>query len=409
MTTRLLDGKQTRMDVMSKPINSDGAGPVYDITEQRQILEALQRSEAMLHTLTEVIPSIIWIADPDGNVTFHKKEWLTYTGITQEQQAASWPELVLHPDDLERYLHSWHTALQHSTSYEIEVRLKRHDGRYHWFLTRALPLRDSEGTITAWLGSTTDIHAQKLAEEELGMYIAHDIDERQEHDRRKDEFLNVISYELKTPLTMLKAFTQLLSRQLEPSGMLQATPLLVKMEKQVDRLIKLVDTLLDAFAIQAGHLDYEEKQVDIDALVGETVEHLQPTCPTHTLHVIGATNALLVGDKDRLGQALTNLITNAVKYSPQADSVDIVLTASRQTATICVRDYGIGISRSQQQHIFERFYKAKISPEKTVSGLGMGLSIAREVVRRHGGTISLESEEGKGSTFLISLPLKKEQ
>jgi PAS domain S-box-containing protein len=481
-----------------------------DITRRKQAEEALQRSEELLHTLADTAPSIIWIAEPDGTITFHNKQWIEYTGISPQENATSWPELVLHPDDIDRCMKAWQYALQHGTNYEIEVRNRRHDGVYRWFITRAVPVRDASGHITAWFGSTTDIHERKLMEEELGKYaalisssddaivtktldgtitswnnaaermfgytaeeaigqpitliippelyqeeediirklrqgiriqhyetvrmrkdgtkvdvslsispvkdsagnilgaakIARDITERLELERRKDEFISMASHELKTPITTLKGWTQLVMRRFERKGLAEELPMLRKMDEQFNRLGRLINELLDASKIQAGRLDYEEEPVDIDALVQETVELLQPICPTHTLTVRGATHAVVRGDKDRLEQVLTNLITNAVKYSPCANSVDITLSASYKTATISVRDYGVGIPNAHQKNIFDRFYRVYGEHDKTFRGLGMGLYIAHEIVKRHGGKLTVESEEGKGSTFMVSLPLE---
>jgi PAS domain S-box-containing protein len=236
--------------------------------------------------------------------------------------------------------------------------------------------------------------------------IARDITERLELERRKDEFISIASHELKTPITTLKGFIQLLSRKFERQGLPEAVPTLTKMEAQVNRLTKLIDELLDVSKIQAGRVDYEEEPVDLAALLRETVELLQASSPTHTLLIRGTHQAWIMGDKDRLGQMLTNLITNAIKYSPQANKVDLSLTASPTTVTLRVRDYGVGIPKAHQKNIFDRFYRVR-DRHQAFSGLGLGLYITHEIVKRHGGEMTVESEEGKGSTFVVSLPLKK--
>jgi signal transduction histidine kinase len=194
--------------------------------------------------------------------------------------------------------------------------------------------------------------------------------------------------------------------QLVQQGRQEAVPMLNRMEAQINRLTKLIDAFLDVSKIQAGRIDYEAEPVDIDALVRETVEELHSSHPTHLLTVRGATHAVIVGDKDRLGQVLINLITNAVKYSPGANMVDITLATSKQNATISVRDYGVGIPKAHQKHIFDRFYRVAGASEKIIPGLGIGLFIAHEIIKRHGGDISVESEEGIGSMFIVTLPLQ---
>jgi PAS domain S-box-containing protein len=236
-----------------------------------------------------------------------------------------------------------------------------------------------------------------------------DVTEQVELEQRKDNFISIASHELRTPITVLKGFTQLLTKQFEQQGMHEPVPTLKKMEAQSNKLARLIDELLDASKIQAGRLDYEEEPVDLDTLVHETVEMLQESNPSHVLHVSGATHVVIQGDKERLGQVLNNLIANAVKYSPQANSVNITLSTSQKAAMISVHDYGVGIAKAHHKHIFDRFYRAHNASNKSFKGLGMGLYIAYEIVKRHGGDITVESEEGKGSTFTISLPLEKEE
>ena len=136
-----------------------------NITEQRRLHEALRASEERFRNLANAVPDIVWTAAPDGSITFANDRWFQYCGMTPEQNERGWPELVLHPDDRERCIAAWTRALREGTEYEIEVRNRRHDGEYRWFLTRAAPIRDPEGRITAWFGSTTDIHDRKQTEE----------------------------------------------------------------------------------------------------------------------------------------------------------------------------------------------------------------------------------------------------
>lgn len=237
--------------------------------------------------------------------------------------------------------------------------------------------------------------------------IARDISERKELERSKDVFISTASHELKTPMTTIKGLTQILLMKFEKQGIPEVVSMLSKMNAQVDRLTKLVNELLDASKIQAGRLDYEAEPVDLAALVQEIVELLQPINPTHTLVVKETSQAWIMGDKDHLGQVVTNLITNAIKYSPQAKTVEISLTTEDTTVMLTVRDYGVGIPKAHQGSIFDRFYRAPGSQAKKISGLGLGLYISLDIVKRHGGEITVESEENQGTTFRVSLPLNK--
>jgi PAS domain S-box-containing protein len=168
---RRKDGTLVNIALTVSPIR-DEAGQIIgaskiarDITAYKRAESALRASEERFRNLANAVPHIVWTADPDGNITFANDRWFHYSGITPEQNVRQWPELVLHPDDRERCIEQWSRALREGSEYEIEVRNRRHDGEYRWFLTRASPIRDAAGRITAWFGSTTDIHDRKLGEE----------------------------------------------------------------------------------------------------------------------------------------------------------------------------------------------------------------------------------------------------
>jgi signal transduction histidine kinase len=183
------------------------------------------------------------------------------------------------------------------------------------------------------------------------------------------------------------------------------SPLLHRLDRQVDRLTQLINELLDASTLQVGRLAYDEDLVDLVEIVRESVEVLQSISPTHTLSFDAPSHAWVLGDAERLGQVVINLISNAIKYSPRANTVEISLKAEEATVTLSVRDHGMGIPKAQQQHMFERFYRVSSEQAKKVPGLGLGLYISSEIVKRHGGAIRVESEEGQGAVFLVTLPL----
>jgi signal transduction histidine kinase len=231
---------------------------------------------------------------------------------------------------------------------------------------------------------------------------------RKELEQRKDDFISMASHELKTPLTSLKALIQLQQRKLARHNVQDAATTLTKMDTQVDKLTRLIGELLDVSKINAGRMECAQEPIEIDELLGEIVESLQQTTETHRIVVHGTARKSIVGDRDRLGQVFTNLITNAIKYSPQADTVEVDVTSSDEMVTISVRDFGIGIPSEQRTKIFERFYRVHDVHDPTFKGLGIGLYISADIVKRHGGNISVESVLGKGSTFQVTLPLTRQ-
>jgi signal transduction histidine kinase len=240
-----------------------------------------------------------------------------------------------------------------------------------------------------------EIGERKKAEEAL-----------RESEARKDEFISMASHELKTPVTSLKGFTNILQRRLgKQGGDEQTLHYLSVMNAQLDKLSRLISELLDVSRIQTGKLAFQEEPFDLALLMHETVENLQAGTETHQILVESTGSVPVYGDKDRLGQVLINLLTNAIKYSPDADKVIVCVSNDQQAATVSVQDFGIGIAESHQQHIFERFYQVIDPTEKTYRGLGIGLYISSEIVKRHHGQLWVESKKGQGATFYMRLPV----
>jgi signal transduction histidine kinase len=173
-------------------------------------------------------------------------------------------------------------------------------------------------------------------------------------------------------------------------------------------LTGLINDLLNVARIQTGQLEYVDETVDLNAIVHECVDTIQPTTTRHHIIVEGTIDGRAWGDSERIGQVVTNLLTNAIKYSPRADRVIVRLEASAGNAVVSVRDFGIGIDDEHREKIFEQFYRVSDPSEKTYPGLGLGLFIAGEIVKRHGGTITVQSASGEGTTFTVTLPLQHE-
>lgn len=220
---------------------------------------------------------------------------------------------------------------------------------------------------------------------------------------KKDEFIALASHELKTPLTSVYGYLQLLAKR--PDS--QKTSLFVdKSVKQLDKLNKLVSELLDISKIEAGKLQFNIEQFDISELLQETVEAFRFSVSSHDILLNRPKKPILIkGDKQRIEQVIINLLSNAVKYSPDANQVFVSCEKKETIVAISIKDQGIGLTPSQQQKIFTRFYRADNT--SGISGLGIGLYLSREIIERHHGTINLISEYGKGSEFVISLPLPR--
>jgi signal transduction histidine kinase len=236
------------------------------------------------------------------------------------------------------------------------------------------------------------------------LILATIVTERHILEQRKDEFICMVSHELRTPLTCLLGYTQLLQKQLAGSDHQRTLRALARIEMQARRLSRLIADLLDLSKIQAGELTFVEETVDVDRLVREVVEQVQQTSQEHQISIEGSAPGTLVGDRERLNQVLINLLTNAMKYSPQAEQIIVHLASTAEGLTVGVQDFGIGIPKAEQEKVFERFYRGTGRQHRIATGLGIGLFIASQVIEHYGGKLWVESVEGQGSTFSFWLP-----
>ncbi|GHO41915.1 PAS domain S-box protein [Ktedonospora formicarum] len=363
-------------------------GTCTDIEEQKRTEEALRESQEQASILMN--SSIIGINIADGERIMDANDtYLRLTGYTREDLHAgkiSWMDMTP-PEYLERTqkAHQELATQRTMTPYEKEYICK--DGS-------RLPVLVGRVAL------------QHHPSQTIGFLL--DNSARKELEQRRDAFISMASHELKTPLTALKMQAQLVRKRLERQSHHEAATLISRIDGPIKQLERLVGELLDVSKIQAGRLEYLHEEVDLNALLHEVTDTMQQIQTTHTIQVRGETPCLLIGDRDRLGQVFINLISNAIKYSPGAEKVEVDLITSSETATIRVHDYGLGIPQEQRDKIFERFYRVSGPNQKAIPGLGMGLYIVAEIVRHHGGTLAVESAVGKGSTFQVTLPRKRE-
>ena len=231
-----------------------------------------------------------------------------------------------------------------------------------------------------------------------------EITERRKLEKQKDEFISIASHELKTPVTSIKAYGQVLQHFFKQKGDDKAVSHLSKMDFQINKLTNLIGDLLDVTKVESGKMIFAEEEFDFDILVKEVVDEVQLTTDKHVLHIQGQTRKTVIADKERTGQVLTNLMTNAIKYSPKASQIDVTLSSDEKNVMVSVRDFGIGIPRDKQPRLFERFFRISGPHQETFPGLGLGLYISSEIIKRQGGRIWVESEDGQGATFSFTLP-----
>jgi signal transduction histidine kinase len=233
--------------------------------------------------------------------------------------------------------------------------------------------------------------------------VIYDVTNRKQLERQKDDFISVASHELKTPLTTIKAYSGVLEDVLQNSENAESVEIVKKLNQQVDRLVKLVNSLLDA-DIAEGKIKLSPETFDLNQLVLEHVKLLQLTTTTHKLYWHPGNIGLIHADRQRIGQVITNFITNAVKYSPGRDRV-IITTEDRMDGVVFqVQDFGKGLGPEQHLQVFERYYRSSDHNIENIPGLGLGLYISAEIIKQHSGAIWVESLAGEGSSFYFKLP-----
>lgn len=235
--------------------------------------------------------------------------------------------------------------------------------------------------------------------------ISRDITSIKELEQRKDDFMSATSHELKTPLTSQKAYLHILKRSIEDINDMKLVRYINKVDEQSSKLITLVNDLLDVSKIHSGKLKLNVSKFDLNQCISEEISDLQTISSSHKLNISGNISQLVYADKEKISQVIINLVTNAVKYSPNSNKVDIFLKKYKNKAIISIRDYGIGIATKYQNQIFDRFFRIDDKDEKTYPGLGMGLYISSEIIKQHGSSFSVKSVKGKGSTFSFTLPI----
>ncbi|MDB5139132.1 MAG: sensor protein [Mucilaginibacter sp.] len=221
--------------------------------------------------------------------------------------------------------------------------------------------------------------------------------------KKKDEFMNVASHELKTPITSMQAYLQILNKIVPPGGKNSAGDFVYKANKQAGRLTALINDLLDVTKIQAGQMVYNFVDLDLSELIHEVVAQVQVTAQSHRILFKHTVPVIVHGERHRLEQVINNFLSNAIKYSPEADRVIVSAGLQNKEVRVSVRDFGIGIPVEQREFVFDRFFRVQES-SKQFSGLGLGLYISAEIIRRHGGMVGVESHE-VGSEFFFHVPV----
>jgi PAS domain S-box-containing protein len=491
--------------------------------------EMLAESEDRLRQMADNISQLAWMARPDGHIYWYNQRWYDYTGTTlPEMEGWGWQK-VQHPDYVNAVTEKIKAHFESGETWEDTFPLRDREGRYQWFLSRAVPTKDDQGRVTNWFGTNTEITEQIIAREKLEaaqqelkvsfyklaqaeqqqqiaisqaklgtfsinsttremtsstrlkeifgyhvdeemtfqnavtqiapefrdqfmrsvedlfvknadfnmefpVYGFHDqqmrwvkatgkfytsenernghffgtildITDQKEDAQRKNDFIAMVSHELKTPLTSLNGFVQILELQSKKNANQQALVLMDKAKKQIKKMTTMVNGFLNVSRLEAGKIYLEKKRFDMKELVKEIEEETVPANTTHNIIFEPVLTTWVEGDRDKVGQVITNFISNALKYSSPDTTVQIACAAADGCARVSVRDEGLGIAEKDIPYLFDRFYRVEGHQAAKVSGFGIGLYLCKEIIERHDGHIWVNSVPQVGSTFFFAIPI----
>jgi len=371
------------------------AGLLIDITAQKLAEQALRESERLYRAIGESIDYGVWVCAADGRNVYASESFLRLTGITQEQCSNFGWAKSLRPEELEPTMQAWKECIRTGGTWYREHQILGTDGRYHPVLAQGVPIRGDNGQISGWAGINLDISRLKQTEDAL-----------READRRKDEFLATLAHELRNPLAPIQHAVRIL--ETEASDARQRLWAREVIARQTQRMALLLDDLLDVSRITSGRLDLKKDYLYLDSLVATAIETARPLIESkrHGLEVELPPEALeLEVDPLRLSQALSNLLTNAAKYTDPGGRISLIVTLEAQELRMTVRDTGIGLSPKAISQVFEMFSQVESAIDRAEGGLGIGLALVKGLVALHGGSVeAISAGLGRGSAFTIRLP-----
>ncbi|HET6436088.1 MAG TPA: ATP-binding protein [Xanthomonadaceae bacterium] len=371
-------------------------GVLIDDSERRTIEAERDRANALLHTFIEAVPGVVYAKDRDGRLILGNRGVAELLGVAPNAFVGKTDlELIADPDQARRVMENDRRIMDSGVAEQVEEHIDFPDGtRAIWLSTKA-PMRDAQGQVIGLIGTSLDITDRKRMLEAL-----------EESDRRKDEFLAMLAHELRNPMAPISTAAQLL--QLAPADPARVGEMSEVILRQVMHMTSLVDDLLDVSRVTRGLVAFERERVDLRTVFALATEQVAPLVRARGQTLAwepGACSAVVVGDRHRLVQVVSNLLNNAAKYTPHGGRIVLACECTPDQVRVRVTDDGIGMEPELVPVVFDLFTQAARGPDRALGGLGIGLALVRTIVHAHDGTVTAHSDgPGQGSTFTVALP-----
>lgn len=401
------------------------AGTAIEITEQKLQEQQLREQEQRFRLLATSIPQIVWTIDEEGMVNYMSDKWVTYTGHTPTYEKFSFRKLM-HPDDLAKVLPSWTECFNAAVTYHGEYRLKHMDtNEYRWFSCTIAPLKDEAGKVVKWIGSATDIHEQKMVEQDLENKVSErtkellELNERLERSNSElEQYAYVTSHDLKEPLRKIQTYSNIITTKYPKQISPEVTEYLHKIESASVRMSGLIDDLLKYSRLSDANVMYDS--VNLGIVVNNITAEFEYSMKQKNITLQIDSLPVVKGVPIQMHQLFQNLFSNAIKFSKpnRANKITIrstvltekeksfhpSLTSRSKHYKITFEDEGIGFSPQYSEQVFTIFQR--LNNRNQFEGHGIGLALCRKIVSNHHGYISAAGEENKGVAFTIILPEK---
>jgi PAS domain S-box-containing protein len=403
-----------------------------DVTELRKAERVLRASEEHHRSLIELHPQTPWLANAAGEIIEVGAEWEHLSGRSRDEAAGSGWESSVHPEDLLSVKESWALSVKTGAPLDIEFRVANTDGKLRWFRSRAAAKKSPNGRITRWYGLLEDVNERRLAldalrESEQRLLEHRDkleklvevrtaevskknaeldrlLQQEREVNALQRRFVAMISHEFRTPLAIIDSAAQRLTRTKTAVTSEYLSEKSGQIKGAVARMVELMESILAAGRLRTGTIAIDRQPCSLVAVIDEAVKRRRDISASHQIHVnLASLPQLVAFDRDAIDRVISNLLSNAVKYSAHSSDIYIQGWQEDGLAKVSVRDAGIGMDEDDLPRLFEPYFRARSSTG--IAGTGIGLNIVREIVELHGGTISVSSEIGRGTTFTIALPL----